>query len=330
MGTSVGRRGALPLFLAVLLGAGCVTPRREFGGHFLVVWSVDVSGDGQRVLTSGGTGTVRLWDATNGALLQEVQTGGAAIGARFVGDGKVVTLATWFQDRRELVLRDAQTLAPLVVVPGKDAADRLATDERGQLVAVGGARRVELRRAAELASPWRTIPTTPALHWDLQLSADGGLAVGTVGGEVLLWSTADGRELLEYNRQLGSQWSDRWLFNGVSAPVPGEDRLVLAGRTSSDENAVLLLTRSTGTLEARLPDWDERISRVAWVPGRRWVVLAGDEGHVRVVDTRTGKERRTFRAHGSRIEALRVSADGKWLLTGGYESRVKLWALDDL
>lgn len=54
----------------------------------------------------------------------------------------------------------------------------------------------------------------------------------------------------------------------------------------------------------------------------------GAPGHLRVWDLKTGKNVAAFRCTKSDPACFDISADGKWLATGGWERRIKLYELD--
>jgi WD40 repeat protein len=89
-----------------------------------------------------------------------------------------------------------------------------------------------------------------------------------------------------------------------------------------------------------LPDHETVVQGLAVSPDGRWgatggghtvradgtmLDLAGFDNVIRLFDLETGKELRNFDQHQGAITCLAFSADGRYLLSGSYDSTVRLW-----
>jgi RNA polymerase sigma factor (sigma-70 family) len=148
----------------------------------------------------------------------------------------------------------------------------------------------------------------------LALSPDGRtLATASNSNEengVRLWETASGKRLV---------------------PLPGPQKAISflvfspdSRRIATASSGVHVWEASTGKL---LQDWDV-FGSLAFTPDGKTLVCGGwRDGKVHFLDLATGKESRQFQAHADNIFCLAIAADGKTLVTAGYDGFLKLWDL---
>lgn len=72
---------------------------------------------------------------------------------------------------------------------------------------------------------------------------------------------------------------------------------------------------------------DRPLTNCVWDPLSRYVFFGAEDHAVHRLDV--GNQTLTnFAAHDSWVRAIGVSPDGKWLITGGYDGRLALWAAE--
>lgn len=68
---------------------------------------------------------------------------------------------------------------------------------------------------------------------------------------------------------------------------------------------------------------------VAFVGDGERIILAGEDGHIRVFETRTGKALQEVGRHPNGVTSIAVSRDGRLAVTGGTDHTVRVWKLTD-
>lgn len=66
---------------------------------------------------------------------------------------------------------------------------------------------------------------------------------------------------------------------------------------------------------------------LAFTPDGQSLVIGGDDGVLRIWNAEGTRERRSIKAHDSRIKKLAISLDGKTLVTAGTDGTAKIWDL---
>lgn len=102
---------------------------------------------------------------------------------------------------------------------------------------------------------------------------------------------------------------------------------------SSGYHEVLSWDPATGKMRGRIPDMPERILGLSFVCGGPWLAVAGGvpgrSGEVWLVNFANPSERKRLVQMRDCALALATSADGKYLVTGGADNRVRCFSLPD-
>ena len=83
--------------------------------------------------------------------------------------------------------------------------------------------------------------------------------------------------------------------------------------------------RRDGVSDSARPRTIRRRRSVAFSPDGTRLASAGADGTVKVWDTTTGQEIRTFAGHTGRVWSVAFSPDGNWLASASEDRTVKLW-----
>jgi WD40 repeat protein len=294
-----------------------------FKGHAAPVSAVAVSGDGQWVVSAGGR-TVKVWDADTGKeRLSFLAHPGRVSGVAIRGDGRrIVTAGGEYDKPGEVTVWDAETGAEKLAMRWRTGAvHRVALSGDGTRIVAGdqeGAVRVWDAETGKELFVLR-LDTGPALH--VALSGDGKRVVAGGSQSVKVWDEGTGKGQISFR-------IDSLAMGNVAVSGDGK-RVVYA----TAKGSIKVWSPDTPPERLTLPSSARPVPRpvlsVAVTPdGRR---LAGGssagnkEGAVTVWDGDTGRERFASAAHAGVVRGLAISADGKRVVSGGWDRTVKVW-----
>jgi WD40 repeat protein len=179
----------------------------------------------------------------------------------------------------------------------------------------------------------RDMPKTDRWYWifDRQpcVSPDGRwLVLSTEEGRLRRWDLLTGKELSPLTEALRTNWELCWSPDG---------RFVAAQGSASPANVIDREARRdlrvwdvrTGTRLAHLTVPNPHGGmHVLFAHDSRTMLTADLQGVIHLWEVATGKERGRLRGHLSyEIGSLVLSADGRMLVSGGYDSQVLMWDL---
>ncbi|MGE3808454.1 MAG: protein kinase, partial [Gemmataceae bacterium] len=279
-------------------------------GHRRAVQCVCVSSNGEKVLSGSTDGTLRVWDTATGLPGQVIK-----------GHRDGVTSVAFSPDAEHLLSAGGDgTIRLWPVNPRNGRIDltvpntfvsSLAFNADGSLLVSGcwdNQARVWNTNTGKIEHVLRGHTGSVA---SVAFSPDGKtIATGSDDSSVKLWDAATGKE--------------------IGTPVKHGSR-VLAVAFSADsrrlfsasDQLMCLTDLKTGTDLYTLKH-DKMFVRCAAYSEK--LLAAGFwDGTVRLWDTATGMERRQFKAHGSRVLSVSLSADGRRLATSSADKAMKLW-----
>lgn len=289
-------------------------------GHPFGLESVAFSPDG-RVLASGSTGMLKLWDVATGKELRTLK-GAAHDGdsMAFSPDGKILVAAGAGAEVKFWNVATGDELRVLGGHAGVVASFAFSPD--GKKLLTGSYD--QTIRLWDVAA-WKELHAfkgAPCCAFVVAFSPDGKVIAG--GGEknsVKLWDAATGRELK----------SIEGAFSSVNALAFSPDGKTLAGKGISRPSSNLevpyglikLWDVQTGSeLRTINASWSFK-SQIAFSPDGK---ILADAASKKLWDVQTGKALILLQAGNSTVTTVTFSRDGKTLAgAGGFDHTVKLW-----
>lgn len=250
-------------------------------GHTGRVFNVAVTDDGQKVVSTGQDGTVRIWNLKTGEQEQVLQTHTSwGVGLAIVpGTSQIVTSG----NDRIVRCIDLETGRTLRFMEGhSDKVWAVAMSDDGAVALSGShdktARLWNLRTGREVRRF-----TGSAGVWSVDLSPDGKLALTAgPGSPAHLWDTQTGRELRQFQRV--SQ--DGTKLGCVAAVFSSDGRSVLAGAGKS----VVLWDVETGEEQRVFEGHTHALRSIACSPDGTRAVTSSYDMTVRLWDLATGQQ----------------------------------------
>jgi WD40 repeat protein/tRNA A-37 threonylcarbamoyl transferase component Bud32/Flp pilus assembly protein TadD len=318
-----------------------------FKGHDADVTNVAYSPDGQRLASASWDGTVRIWDLKTHNPVRVLSTEqGSLFAVAFSPDGRLLASGGMDQTVKLWNAGDGRLLRTL---PGHTfTVQKLQFSPDGQTLAScssdGTVRtwRVAGGKARATYRGHRGHVYGIAFHPDGDRLVSCGM-----DGTVKVWDAFADPEALRVQgrggiRSTGAEFSPdgQWLLTvGLDGLIQLRDtdsgRLVRSlrslGRLPPFQNCWPAFSPDSSRVAIGLPGEPVTIhevrsgrvlqtlpekkcfSAVAFAPGGRQLAVAGNDGSVRLWDTRSAKETATLQAPAGAVLQVRYSADGRWL-----------------
>jgi WD40 repeat protein len=275
------------------------------------VLSIAFSANGKRLASGGADTEVRVWDSASGALLKTLTGHTRAVSAvSFSDDGR--WLASASQDGH-VRLWDARALTAHAEWRGPGGPlHALAFAPHGRRVAAAGrARHIVVWDVAD-ARVALTLPAGGEVR-ALAFSPDGQwLAAAGADGTVRLFDAVRGGEPVSRSvhragiHTLAFSPDGRWLATGT------------------DDHLVRLI--EVGGSQVRVfPATGAPVTALAYVPGGQRLVAGTTDGKILELDAENGQKRFSLDDTRDAVTSVAVSADGRLLVSGARDRRVRLW-----
>ena len=282
-------------------------------GHHGGVSACAFSADGQRIVSAGSDGSVRLWNAATGHELRVLSGHASWVracafsvdGQRIVSAGMDGSVRVWDagtgREERKLIGHAKGVSACAFSVDGQ------------RIVSAGGDGSVRLWDAATGREERELIGHAGPVRACV-FSADGQRIVSAGDdGSVRVWDAATGRE---ERKLIGHSGAVR----ACALSADGQ-RIVSAG----SDGTVRLWDAATGSEERKLIGHAGGVAACAFSADGQRIVSAGSDRSVRLWDAATGHEERKLTGHAGGISACAFSADSQHIVSAGGDGSIRLW-----
>ncbi|MEP7157998.1 MAG: adenylate/guanylate cyclase domain-containing protein [Chloroflexota bacterium] len=324
-----------------------------FRGHSDAVERAILSGDGSILLTSSLDGTARLWDAQDATELRRFVHPSPVRQSILTRDGRTVFTAAEDGLAREWSAAGEE----LAFLAGAGEVASLSFSADGTRLASAAGDQV---RVFELSSRTFTADISMPRARLVSLSPAGDLLLAVSAFETVLLDAKNGQpvRLLASASQPRVEAATAGSFSGdgslVLTPLPGADASVILYETatgqirqafdmevatlSSDGTrvagwnpgrySIFDATSGAGIAPIGLGQIDGRRVDVQLTPDGTRIVSGDHDNVVRVRDIATQAIVHELRGHIAAIRQVRVSADGRYVLTSGDDGGARLWSLE--
>ena len=159
--------------------------------------------------------------------------------------------------------------------------------------------------------------TGPSTLHRLAFHPDGSrLALATTDGAVMIWDSANGKELLRRDLHQQAVWALSFRPDGKAVASAGAD------------GTLKIWDSTTGAVLHSIRAHEQEIQSVVFHPHKPIVASASSDNTVKLWSTTTGKEIQTLRGHKTPISCVAFSPDGQSLVSAGSNGNLKIWDLE--
>ncbi|MET8895564.1 nSTAND1 domain-containing NTPase [Streptomyces albogriseolus] len=281
-------------------------------GHVGPVRTVTWTADGRHVVSGGGDGTVRVWDARTRRQVREYADGAAVRAVTVVRrTGTVV----WGNERGELTRADgAHAPVPLAGRHMRRVNSLAASEDGRVLLSVsddGVVHRFDTQ--ARDAGPVRSVPLGRRLY-SAAVTGDGRrAAVAGEKGGLWLFDPEDGGTDELPNDKEEALWALAFTPDG---------RRLVAGEWDGE---VTVWDTGTRRKVAVLEGLADSVVDVSVSADGRYVAAASQDDVAAVWDLATGRRLTTLTAHRGFVWGVEYAPDGRTVATAGEDGTVRLW-----
>jgi WD40 repeat protein len=153
----------------------------------------------------------------------------------------------------------------------------------------------------------------------LDFSPDGRLLASvSVDGDAIVWDVRSGARTRTFGRQCLSTRTITFSPDGSTIAIGDDDRMICFWNVR------------TGALRGSVSGLPWELFDLKYHPSGRVLFAVGRGTDLMVVDPEAGAELATFAAHTRLIMSLRLTPDGRHLITAGDDDWIGAWDLDHL
>jgi hypothetical protein len=288
---------------------------QQLRGHEAGVLCLDVTVDGQRLLSGGADGTVRCWDAPHARELCCLKGHtGKVLSALFLGHYRFAVSAG---EDKAIRFWDLDKGTQMRTLPERsNGALGLSPDCR---LALSGSTADGMVRLWEVSTGRELRRFKGHMSWVLSLafSGDGQHALSSsADGTVRLWEVDTGREVRRFHGHKDQVPRVVFMPRGQHAVSAGADRTVRLWDLRSGKEICCF-------------EYTEPVRSVAVSADGRFLLTNGDQRTVQLWEWKAERwhKRAPFHGHHDRVMDVAFTSDGRLAASASLDGTIILWAL---
>ena len=281
------------------------------GHHSNAIRTLAFSLDGQHLATGGSDKLVKIWDPQGRKELASVKVESMLRAVLFAANGKQLLTADDSGTVKTIGLEKLPELAPSLLAT--NAGKYLALSPDGRVLAVTGGDALQLWDLLARQKMYE-VPVE-GRPWRAAFSRDGGtLAIGTVGGEIVLWSIREQRKVTSFAAH------KEYVLAIAFSP---DGQFMVSGGW---DHAVRIWAFPGGQPVANLAGHTSMVDSVAFSPDGSTLATASRDQTVRLWDVANWQEKAVLRGHLNEVWAVAFAPDGRTLATSSKDESIKFWS----
>jgi WD40 repeat protein len=305
-------------------------------GHTSGVNSVAFSPDGRQIISGGGDGTIKIWDVVSGRVIRTMHGYSIPVNSvAFSPDGNQIISCSEGDFNDDLKIWDARTGREIRTL-AVSRVTSIAFSPDGRTIISNGHDSLIGSRTIKLwdARTGREIRRFADFHAiSIVFNPDGNqFASSHRGGVIILWDTATGREI----RRIATGHTSHIASIAFS---PDGRQLISCSSGSTDsgvfmEGEIKLWDVVTGREIRRFIGHTSGVMSIVFSPDGRQILSSSigilesgryRDWEIKLWDTNTGREIRSFSGHSDGVNSVAFSPDGRQLISGSRDNTIKLW-----
>lgn len=294
---------------------------REFAGCSGAIRAIAVRGDGLRLAAGGADGKVYLWNASNGELLQTLESAAPVVALAWSFDNQKLAVAT---EDRQLRLYGPAVASAQNTTAGSELQIHQQTAADSAIAAMvfsADNRSLRAVHGSGQMAIWSYAAPTSLRQFN-QGGAVYGIAISRDGSTII--SCGADQSVRVWDNNTGSQ---RFQMSGHQGAVhsvalsPDESFAVSSGA----DKTIRLWDIVGGRQLKQLATLDGTMYSVAIHPNGQTIATAGADRKIYLMDMITGAIQKTLEGHTDYIHCVAFNPAGTRLISYGYAGQVRVW-----